>query len=55
MSPASRPEGPGSVSGAPTLPDGFADTFASRFDIGELVLAGSGHWVAEHAIVPLGR
>src|SRR5215471_17593469 len=25
------PEGPGSVSGAPNLPDGFADTFTSRY------------------------
>ena len=25
------PEGPGAVSGAPNLPEGFADTFASRF------------------------
>ena len=25
------PEGPGSVSGAPNLPAGFADTFTSRF------------------------
>jgi pimeloyl-ACP methyl ester carboxylesterase len=33
------PEGPGSVSGAPNLPDGFADTFAGRFvDVGELRL-----------------
>ena len=33
------PEGPGSVSGAPTLPEGFGDTFTSRYvDIGELRL-----------------
>jgi pimeloyl-ACP methyl ester carboxylesterase len=33
------PEGPGSVSGAPNLPAGFADTFTSRYlDIGELRL-----------------
>jgi pimeloyl-ACP methyl ester carboxylesterase len=33
------PEGPGSVSGAPNLPDGFADTFTSRyFDTGEVRL-----------------
>ena len=32
------PEGPGSVSGAPNLPDGFAGTFASRYiDAGGLV------------------
>jgi pimeloyl-ACP methyl ester carboxylesterase len=31
------PEGPGSVSGAPNLPEGFADTFTSRYvDTGEL-------------------
>jgi hypothetical protein len=29
------PEGPGSVSGAPHLPEGFTDTFTSRYvDIG---------------------
>jgi pimeloyl-ACP methyl ester carboxylesterase len=34
-----RPEGPGSVSGAPYLPAGFADTFTSRYvDIGGLRL-----------------
>ena len=33
------PDGPGSVSGAPNLPDGFADTFTSRYvDTGELRL-----------------
>jgi pimeloyl-ACP methyl ester carboxylesterase len=33
------PEGPGSVSGAPNLPSGFTDTFASRYvDTGELRL-----------------
>ena len=33
------PEGPGSVSGAPNLSEGFADTFASRYvDTGELRL-----------------
>jgi pimeloyl-ACP methyl ester carboxylesterase len=31
MSTTSIPEGPGSVSGAPNLPEGFADTFTSRF------------------------
>ncbi len=31
------PEGPGSVSGAPNLPEGFTDTFTSRYiDTGEL-------------------
>jgi pimeloyl-ACP methyl ester carboxylesterase len=39
MSSSSTPQGPGSVSGAPDLPEGFADTFASRYvDIGELRL-----------------
>ena len=39
MSSASAPEGPGSVSGAPNLPAGFADTFTSRHvDIGQLRL-----------------
>jgi pimeloyl-ACP methyl ester carboxylesterase len=39
MNTASIPEGPGSVSGAPNLPDGFTDTFASRFiDVGDLQL-----------------
>ena len=41
------PEGPGSVSGAPNLPPGFADTFTSRYvDTGELrlhaVIGGDG-------------
>jgi pimeloyl-ACP methyl ester carboxylesterase len=39
MSAVSTPEGPGSVSGAPNLPEGFTDTFTSRFiDTGELRL-----------------
>ena len=39
MTSPSTPEGPGSVSGAPNLPAGFTDTFASRYiDIGELRL-----------------
>jgi len=39
MSPTSVPEGLGSVSGAPNLPEGFTDTFDGRFvDIGELRL-----------------
>jgi alpha-beta hydrolase superfamily lysophospholipase len=41
------PEGPGSVWGAPQLPEGFTDTFASRYiDTGELrqhaVIGGDG-------------
>ena len=41
------PEGPGSVSGAPDLPAGFADTFASRYvDTGDVrlhaVIGGDG-------------
>jgi pimeloyl-ACP methyl ester carboxylesterase len=41
------PEGPGSVSGAPHLPEGFTDTFTSRYvDIGALrlhiVIGGDG-------------
>jgi pimeloyl-ACP methyl ester carboxylesterase len=41
------PEGPGSVSGAPNLPDGFTDTFTSRYvDAGGLrqhaVIGGEG-------------
>ena len=45
--PLSTPEGPGSVSGAPNLPAGFADTFTSRYiDTGELrqhaVIGGEG-------------
>ena len=36
---ATTPEGPGSVSGAPNLPAGFTDTFASRYvDTGEVRL-----------------
>jgi pimeloyl-ACP methyl ester carboxylesterase len=40
-------EGPGSVGGAPNLPDGFTDTFASRYvDTGEVrlpaVIGGDG-------------
>jgi pimeloyl-ACP methyl ester carboxylesterase len=47
MSTASIPEGPGSVSGAPSLPEGFADTFTSRFiDAGDVrlhaVIGGEG-------------
>ena len=37
MNSPSTPEGPGSVSGAPNLPDGFAVTFTSRYvDTGDL-------------------
>src|SRR5215204_4843527 len=37
--PLSTPEGPGSVSGAPSLPEGFTDTFTSRYiDTDELRL-----------------
>jgi pimeloyl-ACP methyl ester carboxylesterase len=47
MSTTSIPEGPGSVSGAPNLPEGFADTFTSRFiDAGDVrlhaVIGGEG-------------
>jgi len=47
MNSQSIPEGPGSVSGAPNLPDRFAETFTSRFvDIGDLrlhaVIGGEG-------------
>jgi pimeloyl-ACP methyl ester carboxylesterase len=39
MSSTSVPEGPGSVSGAPNLPDGFTDTFTSRYvDAGDVRL-----------------
>jgi pimeloyl-ACP methyl ester carboxylesterase len=39
MSSAPTPEGPGSVFGAPNLPEGFTDTFTSRYvDTGELRL-----------------
>jgi hypothetical protein len=38
--PLSTPEGPGSVSGAPNLPERFTDTFTSRYvDAGELLSA----------------
>ena len=39
----STPEGPGSVSGAPNLPDGFTDTFTSRY-----VNAGG---LRQHAVI----
>src|ERR1700751_158540 len=39
MNSSPTPEGPGSVSGAPNLPEGFANTFTSRYvDIGDLRL-----------------
>ena len=52
--PLSTPEGPGYGAGAPHLPEGFTDTFTSRYiDTGELrlhaVSSGSGHFVAEEA------
>jgi hypothetical protein len=38
--PLSTPECPGSVSCAPNLPEGFTDTFTSRYvDAGELLSA----------------
>jgi pimeloyl-ACP methyl ester carboxylesterase len=45
--PLSTPEGPGSVSGAPSLPAGFTDTFTSRYiDTGDVrlhaVIGGDG-------------
>ena len=48
------PEGPGSVSQAPHLPDGYNDTFTGRYiDTGEVrlqaVIGGDGYWVAEQA------
>ena len=37
MNSSATPEGPGSVAGAPHLPDGFASTFTSRYvDTGDL-------------------
>jgi pimeloyl-ACP methyl ester carboxylesterase len=47
MSSTSIPEGPGSVSGAPNLPEGFADAFTSRYvDTGDVrlhaVIGGDG-------------
>jgi pimeloyl-ACP methyl ester carboxylesterase len=47
MASSSTPEGPGSVFGAPNLPEGFAETFTSRYvDIGDLrlhaVIGGEG-------------
>jgi hypothetical protein len=47
LSTQSTPEGPGSVSGAPNLPERFTDTFTSRYvDTGELrlhaVIGGEG-------------
>jgi len=44
MNSPSTPEGPGSVSGAPNLPSGFADTFTSRYvdtgNLGQHVVTG---------------
>jgi pimeloyl-ACP methyl ester carboxylesterase len=47
MSSTTSPEGPGSVSGAPNLPDGFTDMFTSRYvDAGDVrlhaVIGGEG-------------
>jgi len=46
MNTSSSPQGPGSVSGAPNLPEGFAGTFTSRYiDTGDLrqhVVTGGG-------------
>src|SRR6476660_1353562 len=47
MSPTSIPDGPGAVSGAPSLPGGFAETFTSRLiDAGQVrlhaVIGGEG-------------
>src|SRR5712692_1474733 len=46
MNSSSTPEGPGSVSGAPHLPEGFTGTFTSRYvDTGDLrqhVVTGGG-------------
>ncbi len=37
MNSPSTPEGPGSVAGAPNLPEGFTGTFTSRYiDTGDL-------------------
>jgi pimeloyl-ACP methyl ester carboxylesterase len=59
-----KPEGAGSVSGAPNLPAGFTATFGGTESSGEgsanamklaaddvqtVVLPGCGHWVAEQA------
>jgi hypothetical protein len=39
MTSSSTPEGPGSVSGAPNLPEGFTSSFTSRYvDTGDLRL-----------------
>ena len=54
MSPPSTPEGPGSVSGAPNLPTGFTDTFASRYiDTGFLrqhAVIGGRSWLAAELV-----
>jgi pimeloyl-ACP methyl ester carboxylesterase len=51
-------EGRGYVSQAPHLPQGFNDTFISRYiETGELrlhvVIRGDGHWLAEQAPVEM--
>ena len=51
--PLSTPEGPGSVSGAPNLPEGFTDTLTSQYvDTGEVrlhaVIGGDGPLLLVH-------
>ena len=42
MNSTAIPEGPGSVSGAPHLPEGFTGTFTSQYiDTGDLTCASS--------------
>ena len=42
VAPLPTPQGPGSVSGAPNLPEGFTGTFTSRYiDTGDLTCASS--------------
>ena len=51
MNSSASPEGPGSVAGAPNLPDGFSATFTSRYiDTGDLrqhVVTGGEHSLRE--------
>jgi pimeloyl-ACP methyl ester carboxylesterase len=49
--PLSTPEGPGSVSGAPNLPAGFAARAMkpAADDVQTVVIPVAGHWVAEQA------
>jgi hypothetical protein len=58
--PLSTPEGPGSVSGAPNLPEGFTDTFTSRYvDTGDLrqhaVIGGEGPCAGKQSNAGQGR